>query len=311
MLPSMLSEGRTWASPNPCTSSCEPECRRFNSLGDDIEGTDDSFDFVPMQEEVAHFPPPFSHVGGLSAQEEILVCEGSNEPGCSPSMRMLVSAELGYSVSRSPASSGRASLSVSTASFCSSQDTVVDADSDYRGQFLKMRAEKMKHFTEQVCAAAPAACTGNESPIVSPIAILSRPPSQSTKPARPPLWPDDRQAVHHQDLSTVTAICTGASTPKIQDTCLSDNAESIAAHVTRDNKYNQDDLRMEPSAVQAAARAEAWTDRAAEVLKDRFRTQSYLMSTERYDSTVAHALARIQQYRKAPPKSRNSAFGAF
>jgi hypothetical protein len=68
---------------------------------------------------------------------------------------------------------------------------------------------------------------------------------------------------------------------------------------------------MKPSAVQAAARAEAWTDRTAEVLKDRFRTQSYLMSTERYDSTVAHALARIQQYRKAEPKPRNSAFGAF
>jgi hypothetical protein len=301
-------EGRTWA--NPCTSSCEPECRRFNSLGDDIEGSDDSFDFVPMQEEVAHFPPPFAHVGGLSAQEEILVC--SKEPGSSPSMRMLVSAELGYSVPRSPASSGRASLSVSTASFCSSQDTVVDADSDYRGQFLKTRAEKMKHFTEQVFSAAPAASTGNDSHIVSPNAICSRPPSQSTKAARPPLWPDDRQAVHHQDLSTVTAVCTGASTPKIQDTCLrSDNAESSAADVARENKYHQDDLRMQPSAVQAAARADAWNDRTAEVLKDRFRTQSYLMSTERYDSTVAHALARIQQYRKTPPKSRNPAFGAF
>jgi hypothetical protein len=118
-----------------------------------------------MQEEVA------PHFGGLpGAQEEILVCQGTSDAaGCSPSMPMLVSAELGYSVLRlaqpldtdseyrgraekkkhSPVSSGRASLNVSTASFCSSADTVVDADSDYRGRAVHFaQAEDRSAKTE-------------------------------------------------------------------------------------------------------------------------------------------------------------------
>lgn len=171
-------------------TSCEPARRRFashdlsfassfctsasdedNCFGDDSA----AFEFIPMPEEEPQ--------SGQGTDKDVLVCEPADAgPG---STRMLISSELGYAVPRSVPSSGASSLRVSTSSFCSSQDTIVDSDSEYRS--TSGRTERRKHFAEEIGASVAAAAAAGAEANPSGAVFSRRTSPQATRAARPPM----------------------------------------------------------------------------------------------------------------------------
>ena len=185
-----------------CEPFCEPSLRRFEALGDlcldmcentakdadafcrpaESKGRcfDVDFDFVPVQKEA-----PLSQ----SSHEEVLVCKA----------KVRVSSSFGYAVPRSCGGNtpGSHSLRVSTSSFCSSQDTVVD-DSEYR---VPARSERKKHCAEEVevevlaTVVASVVPSGDED-----TAFFLRSKAHVTRASRPPLSPPYATSAYNEQL---------------------------------------------------------------------------------------------------------------
>ena len=279
----------------PAETSCHPARRRFD-VSDHVDGghvdvdgefagdSSDTFDFVPMDEEETPWRVP----------EEILVCEPPSMPGMCASQMIRVSSELGYAQPRSAANSspgsGASSLRVSTSSFCSSHDTLVDADSDYRAP---SRTDRKKNFPEEIGAAAAAAAaeSSDDAVVVSrPTApraarAASRPPSRPSVPApgahqpaaQPPRDADGRRGAQPAGWSEGSS---GAERPP--------HAHAPEGRPSATNFY-PDAPCGHVSPAQTAAAAARW--------KERVIAQSPLLPTDRYDYTMKQALSKIQQYR--------------
>jgi len=180
-----------------CAPLCEPSLRRFEALDnlclDVCEHTakhadafcrpaeakghcfDVDFDFVPVQKE-AHL--------WKNSHEEALVCKD----------KVRVSSSFGYAVPRSCGGSthGSHSLRVSTSSFCSSQDTVVD-DSEYR---VPARSESRKHCAEVLASVVSSfVASGDED-----TAFFLRSKAHFTRASRPPLSPPYATSAYNEQL---------------------------------------------------------------------------------------------------------------
>ena len=96
--------------------------------------------FVPMHGKAPLAPQ--------SAQEhETLVCSTLGRIQVSSSMGFFVPKNVSSANSSASSGSGASSLRVSTSSFCSSQETLVDGDSDYRSSH---RLERKKNFADEI-----------------------------------------------------------------------------------------------------------------------------------------------------------------
>jgi hypothetical protein len=326
----------------PAETSCHPARRRFDVPSDvpsDLpsgyehwgESTDDNptFDFVPMHEETPESVP-----------EEILVCQ---PPSVSPGMGPIrVSSELGYAHPR-PSSwssewgySGSSSLRVSTSSFCSSLDTIVDADSDYR---VQGRADRKKHSAEEIGAAVAAAAAAAAAAADSAPPSTQRAEAQSTRPragsgqapghgllcedtvfisrptapraarsARPPPVPasDAHRPAMQRPIDADDKRRVGNGTGECRRTERSahrhERALQAGAPVARSctKNFYPAALCGDVSSAQTASAAAIWNrpqQPPSGIGLGRLTSHSELLPTDGYDYTMKLALSKIQQYR--------------
>ena len=335
-----------WRGPS-CEPLCEPSLRRFqashNSCLDVCEHTArdadafcrpakpslpteskrrsfDVFDFVPVQKEA-----PLSE----RSHEEVLVCEA----------QVRISSSFGYVVSRSCGGStpGSHSLRVSTSSFCSSQDTVVN-DSEYR---VPTRSERRQHFAEEieVEVLALVVASGDED-----TAFFPRSKAHVTTASRPTLSPPYATSAYIEQGQSQQHFCylpqtkanqiNGMPSPtavykfdsilqpprresKTCGTCSSSYANHSCMKKTHSQQMLVCQATTESSAVAASAKT-CWPDEntgsfypfivagfsaaetssvSAEWRAGFHQKGSLLMPTDHYDYTMKLALSKIQQYR--------------
>ena len=284
--------------------------------------------FIPMQDEAPLAPQ--------SVQEEEVVM--SSTLG-----RIRVSSAMGFFVPRIPSAasssasggSGASSLRVSTSSFCSSQETLVDGDSDYR---TSHRSERRKHFNDEISASArgaaaahaAAAATGHGSLVSSrataPQATRTACPLPSGRP--PSVASKDKEAHYHRTshecnargMANETADCDRPASPRDSTEHRSPDGHSSCGRDDERNRAKAKEARRRENARrrergEGRAREEAGTQyypeglwqgakatpeqasEAADVWEKTFGASSLLMPTDSYDFTVQLALWKIQHYR--------------
>ena len=300
---------------------------------DDSLQQDEGGLFVPMHDE-APLAPQSAH------EEQVLVSSTLGPMRISSSMGFFVprnaSAASSSASSICRSASGSSSLRVSTSSFCSSHETLVDGDSDYRSTH---RPERRKLFPDEIgsvvaiaaaSAAAATATAGHDAPIFSrataPEATRAALPPCPLPSGRQPYTPPSKHdalehRTNHQRDSCEMATQTGdLDLPtNVGDSavnlshCLFTVAEDherlriqakearrARRRETRGERVRQEDCERQyyPEDLCPGAKATPQqASEAADAWRKKFGVSSLLMPTDGYDYTVQLALLKIQQYR--------------
>jgi len=279
------------------------------------EGQEGHGMFVPMHGKAPLAPQ--------SAQEhDILVCSTLGRIQVSSSMGFLVPKNASSANSSASSGSGASSLRVSTSSFCSSQETLVDVDSDYRSSH---RSERRKNFAADeigpaVAVAAAAAADAADSATHDDSLVVSRASGRPARAARPGLG--SMMSTHRDEVETRQNSCESAT-----QTADFDHAAIQSLHGGREHERDAERARRESKEARQRERAKRKERReeseqakeeekqyypadllgyrattaqaadAADAWRKTFGASSSLMPTDSYDFTMQLALWKIQQYR--------------